>query len=131
MKSFKKLGFNTYNEYLKSDLWIGIRSKVLKNAGYKCKVCEHKATVVHHKCYFLPVMEGKRISSLIALCSSCHNKIEFDDEGNKIKKLHKVNNRLNVLLGKGKTVKRAKTRKKGKKRRESLIKKMSEYKSTR
>lgn len=47
-KNFKLI---SYKEYLESQLWQEIRSRVLKRDGYKCKICKCLATCVHHKSY--------------------------------------------------------------------------------
>ncbi len=63
----------------KHRLW---REKVLRRAGYKCQECARygvrsTATHAHHK---LPRQEYPElqyvVSNGMALCASCHNKIE-------------------------------------------------------
>lgn len=73
----KELGFNSYQQYLESDLWREIRANVLK-ANSKCQVCTKDADIVHHKSYTKMTMMGLKPSELVPLCNSCHYKIEFE-----------------------------------------------------
>jgi len=75
-KKLKLLGFDSYQEYLKSDLWESIRNKVLKLEGYKCCVCGKKANQVHHRTS-LSGLAGKNLQSLRAVCQHCHYLAEF------------------------------------------------------
>lgn len=73
----KSLGFELYKDYLESDLWLGIRSKVLDAFPF-CRICcWYFAKQVHHQNYRIETMSGKDVSGLIALCSRCHRRIEF------------------------------------------------------
>lgn len=75
----KKLGFGTYKNYLKSDVWKDIRKKVLIKRKFKCYFCKGKATEVHHLRYTRPVLLGKKhfYGGLVATCSPCHKKISL------------------------------------------------------
>lgn len=84
------LGFSSYQEYLSSELWQRIRTRVLvahrvspKIPGTECLLCPMDATEVHHSSYSRAVMEGRDLTKLIPLCRSCHQKIEYDRNGNK------------------------------------------------
>jgi hypothetical protein len=71
------LGFNSYSEYLNSELWQFIRKqKLAKNR--QCECCGYEATDVHHYRYDLHTMAGKDTSSLVSLCRTCHTAVEFD-----------------------------------------------------
>jgi hypothetical protein len=96
-ESLKQLGFESYADYLKSDLWRGIRQRVLDRDENHCWCCPKKARQVHHKSYALAVMEGKDLEPLISICRGCHKHIEFKDEGGKVG-LQKANLRAIALM---------------------------------
>ena len=101
MYSFKKLGYDNYQEYLDSPLWARIRKRVFVKYGGKCAVCKKKAQQVHHRSYALKVMKGSDIEPLIALCTKHHHEIEFITVGKKKgqkRKKGKVNKILDRLL---------------------------------
>jgi hypothetical protein len=79
----KRLGFKDYASYLKSDLWKGIRQRVLKKKGKRCCVCKKPAFIVHHRAYFIDVLRGSNISFLEPICATCHNAIEYEPNGAK------------------------------------------------
>lgn len=79
------LGFKSYREYLASDLWRDIRSRVLAKYDNKCTRCGGDATQVHHMSYCLVAMNGEDIGSLRPLCAGCHKFIEFHPNGIKAK----------------------------------------------
>lgn len=70
------MGFKDYKDYLKSELWASIRSKVLA-ANPNCFSCGRKATQVHHGKYRKNDLEGRELRSLFAVCGGCHFKAEF------------------------------------------------------
>lgn len=94
MKNILRLGFNTYGDYLKSNLWISIRNKILK-ANPKCAICKKKSQCVHHKNYDYNTLKGVKLGGLVALCMGCHYKIEFHN-GKKMT-LAQANKRLKKL----------------------------------
>jgi hypothetical protein len=94
-ENLKQIGFNDYSEYLASELWLGIRSKVLKKNN-RCKVCSRKAVVVHHRNYSVSVLLGKKLKPLVSLCRGCHDLIEFD--GGVKRTLKKANSHLDRLV---------------------------------
>ena len=73
-------GYNTYREYLKSDLWQDIRERVLDAADRTCQLCGSVATQVHHRHYGHRTLKGKTLAHLLAVCGGCHMLIEFDGE---------------------------------------------------
>jgi hypothetical protein len=80
----KAMGFESYAVYLRSDLWLGIRSKVLI-AQPDCFVCGKLASQVHHTAYRKKDLEGRDLRRLVALCRHCHRRIEFrDGDGKKL-----------------------------------------------
>ncbi len=73
----KAMGFDSYDAYLKSDLWIGIRRKVLELSPI-CTVCERNpATQVHHRKYIRKVLDGRDMRWFYAVCGGCHFTAEF------------------------------------------------------
>ncbi len=71
------LGFDTYQKYLDSPLWKGIRLKALSRDNHKCQLCYRPAQCVHHKKYSSGALSGNSIHDLISLCNKCHTKVEF------------------------------------------------------
>lgn len=63
--------YQRYDEYLKSDHWKQIRKATLREAGYKCAVCNGtKKLQVHHKSYDRLGCEAD--DDLVVLCGECH-----------------------------------------------------------
>src|SRR5690606_23726711 len=79
----RQLGFNSYREYLESDLWQGIRERVFEKQGANCKRCGERATQIHHRRYSHDVLSGESLSGLTPICRSCHQFIEFKADGQK------------------------------------------------
>ena len=73
------MGFASYADYLKSDLWKWIRRHVFAKS-HVCHICRIRATVAHHSSYHEASLKGKDISGIYPLCHSCHEKIEFRDQ---------------------------------------------------
>lgn len=72
----KKLGYSSYQIYLKSDLWSDIRAKQLEKEP-NCMSCGKKATQVHHTVYTHKVLDGRNDQGLHSVCGKCHFKSEF------------------------------------------------------
>lgn len=84
-KSLKKLGFSSYKDYLRSDLWKEIKGKVLKRDKKKCLCCGTRRHIcVHHTNYRWKTLSGEDIKPLKTLCKKCHYEIEFDKNGKKV-----------------------------------------------
>lgn len=97
-KYLQEIGFNSYQEYLNSDLWKSIRIRVFKKKGHICIGCNNQATILHHQVYSKSALEGRKghIDSILPICASCHNKIEFSKDGCKLD-MHDVHRELNKL----------------------------------
>lgn len=81
-ESLKKLGFNSYKEYLSSPLWKGIRLKVMDRENNICQICHiTKAEHIHHHNYAYKTLRGdkRKLRHLVAICKNCHEKAEFLD----------------------------------------------------
>lgn len=84
-KTLEKLGYSSYQEYLKSELWSRIRNEEINRYQGKCGLCQKKpAYTVHHHDYSKQALLGSDRNRLTPICKSCHRKIEFDSEGNKL-----------------------------------------------
>lgn len=77
--TYKDVGFDSYQQYLSSDLWSQIRCRQLKRYP-KCCVCGCAATQVHHVEYAVPVMGGECDELLVSVCRGCHINLEFEGE---------------------------------------------------
>lgn len=75
------MGFKSYGNYLKSRLWASVRSRVLSRDNGECLSCGAAAKHVHHASYSEGAMRGEDISLLYSLCHSCHEEIEFGEDG--------------------------------------------------
>lgn len=78
----RSFGYRNYKEYLKSDEWREIRSRVFEQYQ-DCICCESKAEVAHHLRYDSSTILGLHIFHLAPLCHDCHRKIEILDDGDK------------------------------------------------
>jgi hypothetical protein len=72
-----ELGFQSYRDYVMSDLWKGIRARVMNLSDRKCKACGKTATSVHHRTYSRETLLGESIVDLVAICARCHKFIEY------------------------------------------------------
>lgn len=90
----KSYGFQSYAEYLRSDLWLSVRTKVLDGATCNCG-CGKKPDQVHHKVYTEANLLGISHRGLVAVHRDCHHGIEFQD-GVKVR-LPKANSELKRL----------------------------------
>lgn len=81
--ALQALGFNSYVEYLDSQLWRDVRTSVLKDRGWECELCGDEATQVHHQYYAIEDLTGARFDCLVAICRACHLVVEFDSRGKK------------------------------------------------
>ena len=79
-KSLRKLGFTSYDDYLKSSLWQVIRRKILL-PGTRCIACGKAATQVHHSRYAPQDLDGSQRTHLHPVCQGCHVQAEFTQEG--------------------------------------------------
>lgn len=84
----RDLGFQSYDEYLRSDLWNRIQQAVFDKKGTSCCLCTEKAVAVHHHSYAPSVMSGDNLEPLFPICDRCHKSLEF--EHGKKRSLHAV-----------------------------------------
>lgn len=84
-----------YAEYLKTDYWKEVSSRVKARAGWKCQLCNSQHDLIaHHRTYEHRGKELDHLDDLTCICNRCHqvfhgiieapsNKHEF----NRMKKL--------------------------------------------
>jgi hypothetical protein len=90
----RNMGFKSYTEYLDSNRWKSIRSKVLGGNPNCCK-CDAIATQVHHSRYTNANLVGISLEYLHAVCRDCHEHAEFDQNKKKLS-LKQANIRLGI-----------------------------------
>jgi len=73
----RELGFWCYKDYLASELWQDIRSRLLPA---ECRRCGGPANQVHHKKYTLENMSGESLKGLMPVCQPCHGKMHSREE---------------------------------------------------
>lgn len=82
--NLKALGFNSYDQYLRSELWKGIRDRMLAKHP-RCYVCRRKASQVHHGAYRKVDLDGSTDRQLFSVCARCHRHLEFrKSDGHKL-----------------------------------------------
>lgn len=95
-KYLKEIGFDSYKDYLKSDLWKKIREDVFKNKPNRCHFCHAtEGLQVHHRQYYRDILLGQNIKPLEILCGKCHKNIEFHDNFDK-KRLYEANRKFRL-----------------------------------
>jgi hypothetical protein len=75
-----RLGFSSYQAYLRSSLWAEIRARVLERDERTCRFCKRPASQVHHGNYFYLTMSGENINYLFATCGPCHFRGSFSNK---------------------------------------------------
>ncbi|MFA5014813.1 MAG: HNH endonuclease signature motif containing protein [Actinomycetota bacterium] len=90
MTKTEQLGFKSYEEYLKSDIWKTNRDRFLNTIENKCcVVCLSTIKInVHHRTY--KNLGDEKINDLVILCQSCHRKFHA-------KKIKKKKNNIHLL----------------------------------
>lgn len=74
----ERLKYTPYRDYLQTKHWNFVRTKALKDADYKCSLCNSpKQLNVHHRTYEHKGEEYRYPKDLIVLCQSCHEKFHF------------------------------------------------------
>ncbi len=73
-----KLGFESYDAYLASDLWKLIKEACREILGRSCSICGRPYRAFHHLSYDEPVLLGEDLFKLTPLCVKCHHAVEFN-----------------------------------------------------
>lgn len=70
----KKLGYNSYNEYLKSNHWNNTKQKYKQsNLPQKCIGCNNNNYELHHTSYAR--LGNELLTDFVPLCHKCHIKV--------------------------------------------------------
>ena len=77
-----RIGYASYRDYINSKLWKAIRSAKL-SCDPQCELCGHRAQHVHHQSYSFSTLTGRNPKGLVSICASCHQEIEFRQDGTK------------------------------------------------
>jgi hypothetical protein len=104
------LGFQNYNDYLQSELWSRIRSRVIRKSRGMCSMCEGRANQVHHTRYTKENLSGANINHMIASCEDCHHLIHLNN--NEFVGQVESMNRADIFIKSKKVVLKHKTHKK-------------------
>ena len=118
----KSLGFDSYAEYLRSDLWKEIRKKVFSIKGRICHCCGKRASAVHHTAYTFKSLVGDTrslMANMHPICAKCHKKVHFKPTG-EFRKRHGATVSFWNRAAKAKPVVAARRRKKPGKRLATL-----------
>lgn len=91
----KVIGFSSYRQYLKSDLWKRVRGLVFQVKGRDCYLCGGFASQAHHQRYHKNDLIGKKLMFIQPLCGRCHLAIEFDGESKMM--MRESTHRFNVM----------------------------------
>lgn len=78
------MGFTTYAAYLASDIWAGIKARVLVPGRTGCALCRSRARVVHHHAYTAENLAGVSLAGMYPLCFGCHETVEHGRGGRKL-----------------------------------------------
>jgi hypothetical protein len=82
----KKMGYGSYKDYLRTDLWRSIQHDVLSKS---CSICEGKSETILTLSTTMECILGQRLDRLVALCTSCKSKLDANLAGERIT-LHTV-----------------------------------------
>ena len=80
-KALTNLGFETYGDYLNSNLWKVIKYHILDRDVRYCRgrKCNTKTTEVHHLTYIEASLSGQIPHVLLTLCPNCQDKVNYDN----------------------------------------------------
>lgn len=92
----KRIGFTTYAEYLKSDLWKSVRQRVLERDDHQCRYCGSEASQAHHRNYRSKTMTGELIVDILSICGDCHKFISV--EGGRVCSMEKMKRKALELV---------------------------------
>jgi hypothetical protein len=80
--ALRRLGFNSYDSYLKSKLWASIKIRLnRKHNNKKCRFCSNPRYAYHHLKYNYPILKGKAsaLKWIIPTCKKCHSLIHKEE----------------------------------------------------
>lgn len=94
----RSLGFTSYDDYIRSPLWLAIRLRVYAAKGRSCVKCGGQSEQVHHARYDKATLTGESIEFLHPVCPTCHR--DSEDRPPRLNeargKLERANDRLGV-----------------------------------
>ena len=68
-----RLGYESYQSYLGSQLWASIKAKAIRKSKGRCSRCRSmKGIQVHHRAYDEKTLIGDDLRSLSVVCGRCH-----------------------------------------------------------
>lgn len=71
----RRMGYTGYDGYLRSDLWKGIRRRVMEGGEGLCS-CGAPAAQVHHAYYSTDNLSGESLDGLLPVCHPCHRQLD-------------------------------------------------------
>lgn len=81
LKSYKKLGFNSYKDYLLGAHWVKFRKEIISSRKICQHCCSKKNLNIHHKNYN---NLGKETNEdVIILCNNCHSRFHKKEKWKK------------------------------------------------
>jgi hypothetical protein len=78
-KVLKTLGFKSYVEYFKSEMYFNIKRRVLETYT-KCACCDSQSTQVHFSNHKLSVLTGKVLHKIVPLCGKCYRLMWYEGD---------------------------------------------------
>lgn len=71
--------FNSYHEYMQSDLWRHKRKRILARDNYRCQKCGSAINLRVHHIRYPEYFGDESDDDLITLCDSCHQEVHRTD----------------------------------------------------
>lgn len=97
MPSLEQLGYSSYDEYLQSSHWKGIRRKYQSSGLFQhCLVCDNPRYQLHHLNYGR--LGCERLSDLVPLCSPHHQIVEEYINRFSGKEKYRIRGSMDVVL---------------------------------
>jgi hypothetical protein len=96
----KEMSFPSYEAYLESDYWLEIRDAAFKINGCVCLLCREPAVALHHTSYEQRVLEGRDLTKLVPVCSTCYERIQYAPNKRK-RSFPETQQHFNMLLAGG------------------------------
>lgn len=71
--------FNSYQEYMQSELWRTKRKRILARDNYRCQKCGSAINLRVHHIRYPDVYGAEPDDDLVTLCDSCHQEVHKKD----------------------------------------------------
>lgn len=72
--------FVSESDYMKTTVWLKIRSRRLRIDDYKCQRCGSGINLSVHHLVYPDVWGEERIEDLVTLCANCHSEVHSEDK---------------------------------------------------